>query len=254
MAVDFDLAGKWVLVTGATSGLGRAFTEALCAEGANVIATGRRKDRLEALAEKAGDGPGRVAPLSFDVTDTKAIQSAVNEAWEITDGALWGIVNNSGVSTTSAIEDTTEEDYHFVMDTNVKGAFFMTATAGKKFIERGTGGRVVNIASIAAFKTLTLNGIYCISKAAIAHMTKCYAREWARYNINVNAICPGFIETELNSDFFKSDAGERFMKKFPRRRVGHDTDLNELLLYLLSPASEFVTGSTIVADDGQVLG
>ncbi|MEO0412811.1 MAG: SDR family NAD(P)-dependent oxidoreductase [Pseudomonadota bacterium] len=253
MAVDFDLGGKWIMVTGATSGLGKSFTQALCEQGANVIATGRRTPRLEVLAADMAGQPGQVAALSFDVNDRSASSEAIAKAWDISDGALWGLVNNSGVQTTAPIEDTTEDEYDFVMDTNVKAAFFMTTEIGKRFIARGNGGRVVNIASIAAFKTLVLNSVYCMSKAATAHMTKCFAREWARYQINVNAICPGFIETEINSDFFKTETGEKFIKRFPRRRVGHDTDLNELLLYLLSPASGFVTGSTIVADDGQVL-
>lgn len=254
MSVDFELAGKPILVTGATSGLGRAFAKALVDQGAHVIATGRRKDRLDALQDDLKGAQGQLDSISFDVTDMDAMAKAVDEAWSLTDGTLWGLVNNSGVSTTSAIEETSEDDYDFVMNTNVKAAFFLTAQVGKRFIKRGEGGRVVNIASIAAMKTLALNGVYCISKAAIAHMTKCYAREWARYQINVNAICPGFIETEMNKDFFDSPAGEQFMKKFPRRRVGNETDLNELLIYLLSPASKFITGSTMIADDGQVLG
>lgn len=254
MSLDLDLAGKSVIVTGATSGLGQSFAKALVGQGAHVIATGRRKDRLETLKDTLSGGPGKIDVISFDVNDMAAMRSAVESAWDITDGALWGLVNNSGVSSTVPIEETTEEDYDFVMNTNVKAAFFLSAEVGKRMIKRGTGGQVVNIASIAAFKTLQLNGVYCVSKAAIAHMTKSFAREWARHAINVNAICPGFIQTEMNGDFFASPAGETFMKKFPRRRVGNESDLDELLLYLLSPASKFVTGSTIVADDGQVLG
>ncbi|MEM9879038.1 MAG: SDR family NAD(P)-dependent oxidoreductase [Pseudomonadota bacterium] len=254
MSVDFDLAGKPILVTGATSGLGRAFAKALTAQGAHVIGTGRRQARLEALQSDLSDTPGRFSGLSFDVTDLDAMRKAVADAWEMTDGALWGLVNNSGVSTTSQIHETSESDYDFVMDTNVKAAFFLTSEVGKRMISRGGPGRVVNIASIAAFKTLSLNGTYCISKAAVAHMTKCFAREWSRHEVNVNAICPGFIETEMNAQFFAEPAGQKFMSKFPRRRVGEETDLNELLLYLLSPASKFVNGSTIVADDAQVLG
>lgn len=253
MSVDFNLAGKPILVTGATSGLGRSFATALVDQGAFVIATGRRTDRLETLKDSLKDGPGKVEIMSMDVNDLPAMRTAVEAVWEMTDGQLWGLVNNSGVATSSPIEQTSEEDYDFVMNTNVKAAFFLTAEVGKRFIERGAGGQVVNIASIAAYKTLSLSGIYCISKAAVAHMTKCYAREWARHDINVNAICPGFIETEMNGDFFQTDAGINFLKKFPRRRAGKDTDLNELLLYLLSPASKFMTGSTVVADDGQML-
>lgn len=253
MAIDLDLDGKWILVTGATSGLGRAFTKALCEQGAHVIATGRRRERLDALVKEMADQPGSAVALSFDVNDRQASSQAIADAWNMSGGRLWGLVNNSGVQTTAPIEETTEPDYDFVMDTNVKAAFFLTTEVGKRFIERGEGGRVVNIASIAAFKTLTLNAVYCMSKAAVAHMTKCFAREWARHHINVNAICPGFIETEINADFFKTETGARFMKKFPRRRVGVDTDLNALLLYLLSPASGFVTGSTMTADDGQLL-
>jgi len=253
LSVDFELAGKSIIVTGATSGLGRSFTTALVGQGANVIATGRRKDRLETLQHDLSSQPGTVHPLNFDITDMAAMREAVNQAWNLSDGGLWGLVNNSGVSADAPIQETTEENFDFVMDTNVKAAFFLTTEVGKRMIAAGRGGHIVNIASITAFKALVQSSVYSISKAAVAHMTKCFAREWARHDINVNAICPGYIETEMTSDFFASEGGKKFINKFPRRRVGEETDLNELLIYLLSPASKFVNGSTIVADDAQLL-
>lgn len=251
MAIDLELEGRNVLVTGATSGLGRRFATVLAGQGANLAITGRRVDRLEALAADLASTGVKVLPLAMDVTDRDGVEAAFARADEAL-GPLWGLVNNSGVTTQGAAEKTAEADYDFVMDTNVKGAFLCAQAAGRRMIAQ-KGGRVVNIASLAALKVMGQLSVYCTSKAAVAQLTRALALEWARHQINVNAICPGYIETEMNSAFFHSEHGEKFMNSFPRRRIGQPEDLDELLLYLVSPRSRFVTGSIIAADDGQGL-
>lgn len=250
--MSFDLSGKVVFVTGATSGLGRQFALALADAGAAVAVAGRRRERLDALvAEIEGKG-GRAHAVALDVTDLSAHAGAIAEAEDAL-GPLWALVNNSGVSNTRGVLDQTAEDYDFIMNTNVKAAYFLSQAAARGMIERG-GGRIVNIASIGAFKPLGYTSIYCMSKAAVAHMTRCMALEWARHNVNVNAICPGYIRTELNDEFFSSPAGEKMISRLPRRRLGETTDLNGLLLLLVSDAeSRFITGSLMTADDGQSL-
>lgn len=251
--LDLYLEGRPVLITGATSGLGRQFALALASKGGIPILTGRRTERLESLANEIKAMGERAHHITLDVRDIPSLQSATRQAWDL-EGHLWGFINNAGVAASAPALEVDEDNYNFVMDTNVKAAFFAARQVGQLMIEGGIKGHIVNIASIAAFKTLQNNAIYCMSKAAIAHMTRCLAHEWARHGVNVNAICPGYIKTEINEDFFESPAGADYIKRFPRRRVGGDQDLNELILYLLSPASHFITGSLMVADDAQMLG
>lgn len=247
-----DLSGKTAFVTGATSGLGRQFALALAAAGAAVAISGRRIERLEALAAEIRAMGGKAHPLALDMTDVTSFPAAIAAAEQAL-GPLWLLVNNSGIAVNKSILDHTEEDYDSTLDTNTKGVFFLAQAAARAMIAGGAGGRIVNIASIGALKVLGGTAAYCISKAGVAHMTKCMAVEWARYNINVNAICPGYIRTEMNDEFFSSPAGEKLIAKFPRRRLGKDTDLNALLLMLAGDGGNFITGSVIVADDGQVL-
>jgi len=247
-----QLDGKAILITGATSGLGAEFARALAGEGATVVITGRRADRLEKLAGEIAASGGVAHAHALDVTDMASIAACVSFAWDAT-GGLWGLVNNSGVARVADAQDTPEADYDLQMDTNVKGAFFMAGAVARRMIDAGQGGRIVNIASIAAFRALAKNAVYCMSKAAVAHMTTCMAREWARHDINVNAICPGYIKTEINAGFFDSPAGEDFIRRFPRRRLGEPGDLTGLLTYLMSDAARIVTGALIPLDDAQSL-
>jgi hypothetical protein len=151
---------------------------------------------------------------------------------------------------TKRITDTTESDFDFVMDTNAKGAFFVAQAVGKRMIERGQGGRIVHIASLAGIRVLGQLSVYCMSKAAAVQMTRAMALEWSRFNINVNAICPGYIETEINRDHFRSEAGQKLVNLLPRKRIGKPEDLDGLILLLASERSGFINGSIITADDG----
>jgi len=249
---SFDLTGKVALVTGATSGLGRRFALILAKAGASVAITGRRVDRLTDLKAEIEAMGRKALPVALDVTDTASITACV-AAVEAGLGPVDILLNNAGMNVEAMADQVTPEGYDTMFDTNVRGAFFMAQAVGTKMIARGTGGRIINIASIGAFTQLPGLVIYTMTKAAIAMMTKSLAKEWARKQINVNAICPGFIETELNSEWFATEGGARQIKSFPRRRLGTESDLDGTLLLLASDHSRFITGSLFTADDGQSL-
>lgn len=249
---SFDLTGKTAIVTGATSGLGRRFALVLAKAGAAVAITGRRVDRLESLKREIENLGGRALPLALDVTDLASIEACVAET-ERALGPVDILVNNAGMNIQALPHQVTSESYDTMFDTNVRGAFFMAQSIGTRMISRGAGGRIINIASIGAHTVLPGLTVYCMTKAAIGMMTKSLAREWARYDINVNAICPGFIETELNTDWFHSEGGLKQIKSFPRRRLGMESDLDGTLLLLASDHARLITGSLITVDDGQSL-
>ncbi|MGP1681783.1 MAG: SDR family oxidoreductase, partial [Giesbergeria sp.] len=186
-----------------------------------------------------------------------SIKSAVAHA-ETEMGSIDILVNNSGVSTTQRLQDVTPEDYDFIFDTNVKGAFFVAQEVAKRMLARSsgaapgsfTGGRIINIASMAGIKVLPKIGAYCMSKAAVVQMTKAMALEWGRFGINVNALCPGYIDTEINHDHWRTEQGQKLIAMLPRKRVGQPQDLDALIVMLASDQSHFVNGAVIAADDG----
>jgi len=252
-APNFDLSGRVCFITGTTSGLGRQFALCLAAAGATVVVTGRRRERLDALVKEIEAAGGSAYAIAFDVTDLDAATAALAEAEEKV-GPLWCLVNNSGITIMKPAETHSQDEYDQVMDTNLRAPFHLCQEAAKRMMKRDTGGRIINIASMAAITELKGGVTYCMSKSAVVAMTKVMALEWARYGIRVNAICPGYIRTEMNTRYFDSDRGRAEIAGWPNRRVGKDTDLNGLLLLLASDASDYITGSAIVADDGQSLG
>ena len=203
-----------------------------------------------------GEG-GDAHVVELDVTDHDSIKSAVAHA-ETEMGSIDILVNNSGVSTTQRLQDVTPDDYDFIFDTNVKGAFFVAQEVGKRMLARSrgaapgsfTGGRIINIASMAGLKVLPQIGAYCMSKAAVVQMTKAMALEWGRFGINVNALCPGYIDTEINHDHWRTEQGQKLVAMLPRKRVGQPQDLDALIVMLASDQSHFVNGAVIAADDG----
>ncbi|MEX8494924.1 SDR family oxidoreductase [Sphaerotilus sp.] len=257
MSYPIDLSGRVALVTGASSGLGAQFARVLSRAGAAVVLAGRRTDRLKALRAEleAADGDAHVVEL--DVTSIDSIKSAVAHA-ETEVGVLDILVNNSGVSTTQKLVDVTPEDFDFVFDTNVRGAFFVAQEVGKRMVARArgaapgtyTGGRIVNIASMAGLRVLSQIGPYAMSKAAVIHMTRAMALEWGKYDINVNAICPGYIDTEINHHHWQTDAGQKLIHMLPRKRLGTPQDLDAVLMMLCANESRFINGAVIQADDG----
>ena len=252
-----DLSGRVALITGASGGLGEQFAKTLAKAGAAVVLASRRTDRLMALRAHIEAAGGDAHVVAMDVTDQASIKAAVAHA-ETEVGAIDILVNNSGVSTTQRLQDVSEEDYDFIFNTNTKGAFFVAQEVGKRMLARakgaapGTyvGGRIVNIASMAGLKVLPQIGVYCMSKAAVVQMTKAMAVEWGKYGINVNAICPGYIDTEINHHHWQTEQGQKLIGMLPRKRVGVATDLDALLVMLCSNESHFINGAVIAADDG----
>ena len=247
-----DLRGKTAFVTGATSGLGRHFAKVLAGAGAAVALSGRRADRLAAVQAEIESEGGRAAAIPLDVTDASAIAPALDAA-EAALGPIDILVNNAGLSVLGFSVEISAADFDKVMATNLRAPFLLATEVGRRMIAAGREGRIINIASIGAYRVLPGVTPYCISKAGVAMMTQCLAREWARKNINVNALCPGFIETELNDEWFACDKGKAQIETFPRKRLAKDTDLDGMLLLLASEASRAITGSLLTVDDGQSL-
>jgi NAD(P)-dependent dehydrogenase (short-subunit alcohol dehydrogenase family) len=250
--ISFDLSGHVAFITGATSGFGLRFAHILSAAGAKVVITGRRTARLIALQESIEKAGGVAIPLTLDVTDVVQVRACITEAERLA-GPISILVNNAGLNIQSSATELSESDYDTIMNTNVKGMFFVAQAVGARMLHHKIRGRVVNIASIGAMKALPGLVAYSMSKAAVAMMTKGLAREWARHHIAVNALCPGFIRTELNSDWFNAEGGQKQIQGFPRRRLGEESDLDALVLLLCSEHASFITGSLFTVDDGQLL-
>ncbi|AUT67811.1 MULTISPECIES: SDR family oxidoreductase [Paraburkholderia] len=253
MGRSINLEGKVALITGASSGLGKRFAMVLSQAGAKVVLASRRIERLKELRAEIEASGGAAHVVSLDVTDYQSIKSAVAHA-ETEAGTIDILVNNSGVSTTQKLTEVTPADFEYVFDTNTRGAFFVAQEVAKRMIMRGANNkpsyRIINIASVAGLRVLPQIGLYSMSKAAVVHMTKAMAQEWGRHGINVNAICPGYIDTEINHHHWSTDQGQKLISMLPRHRVGKPEDLDGLLLLLAADESQFINGSVIAADDG----
>ncbi len=257
MAYSMDLSGRVAFITGASGGLGHQFALTLSRAGAAVVLASRRIEKLKDLRSQIEGEGGDAHVMELDVTDIASIKSAVAHA-ETEIGSIDILVNNSGVSTTQRIQDVSEDDYDYIFNTNTKGAFFVAQEVGKRMLARAqgsapgtyTGGRIINIASVAGLKVLPKIGVYCMSKAAVVQMTKAMAMEWGRFGINVNAICPGYIDTEINHHHWQTEQGQKLVQMLPRKRIGQPQDLDALLVMLCSDQSHFINGAIISADDG----
>ena len=257
MAYSIDLSGRVAFITGASGGLGAQFARTLASAGAAVVLASRRIEKLKELRAQIEAAGGDAHVVALDVTDHDSIKSAVAHA-ETEVGSIDILVNNSGVSTTQRLQDVSEDDYDFIFDTNVKGAFFVAQEVGKRMLARASGaapgtflgGRIVNIASMAGLRVLPQIGVYCMSKAAMVQMTRAMAAEWGRFGINVNAICPGYIDTEINHHHWDTEQGRKLIQMLPRKRVGQVHDLDALLVMLCAKESHFINGAVIAADDG----
>jgi len=257
MAYSIDLAGRVAFITGASSGLGAQFARTLSAAGAAVVLAGRRLDRLKELRAEIDGAGGDAHVVELDVTNHDSIKAAVARA-ETDVGSIDILVNNSGVNTTQRLVDVTPRDYDLILDTNLKGAFFVAQEVGKRMLARSkgaapgtfTGGRIVNVASMLGVRPLPQVGVYALSKAALIHMTRSMALEWGRFGINVNAICPGYIDTEINHQHWNTEQGQKLIQMLPRKRVGSPADLDALIVMLCADQSHFVNGAVIAADDG----
>jgi hypothetical protein len=257
MAYSLDLSGRVALITGASSGLGEQFARTLSRAGAAVVLAGRRIERLKDLRAQIEAEGGDAHVATLDVTDLASIKSAVAHA-ETEVGPIDILINNSGVSTTQRLQEVKESDFDDIFNTNVRGAFFVAQEVGKRMLARAkgasphahAGGRIINIASTAGLKVLPQIGVYCMSKAAVIQMTKAMALEWGKYGINVNAICPGYIDTEINHHHWGTEQGQKLIQMLPRKRIGETKDLDALLVLLASSEGHFINGAAIAADDG----
>ena len=246
---NFDISGQVALVTGASSGIGEHFAEVLAAAGAKVAAVARRADRLGELARRVGASGGTCLPVACDVTDRQSVADAVAAAEERL-GPVSILVNNAGVVVSKPFFEHTEEDWDYVVDTNLKGAWLAAREFAHHLVEKRRPGRIINISSILAFRTIGRVPAYCAAKAGLTHLTHVMAMELARYGILVNALAPGYVETDFNREFFKTQAGQALIGRIPLKRIAQAPDLDGALLFLASPASAYVTGAVLSVDGG----
>lgn len=248
---SFRLDGQTALVTGAARGLGRAISLALADAGADVALGLRVATDAEDLAAEIESMGRRALRVQMDLLDLGQIQPAVDEVTRAF-GRIDILVNNAGIGPEEhAAEDWTEADFDSTFDLNVKGLFFASQSVARVMIEQG-GGRIVNMSSQAGFVALPGEAIYCASKAAVSHLTRCHAVEWGRYGINVNAVAPTFIRTPgtapaLSDPAFKADVEERIAAL---HRIGEPVDVAGAVVYLASPAAALVSGTTLMVDGG----
>jgi len=247
--VSNDLSGRVALVTGASSGLGRRFAEVIAASGAKVAVTARRVDRLEALAEEIRSAGGVAEPIALDMQDNDSIMDCVASA-QAKLGTIDILINNAGIPDAQRAHKMSLELIDAVFDTNLRGPYILSCEVARRLIAAKMPGRMVNISSVGGFN-YNNNGaaLYSITKSAIVRMTECLAVEWARFNINVNAIAPGAFSSEM-MDGMLERMGD-ISQFFPRKRICDPAQMDSTLLYFLSPASEAVTGTYIKIDDGQ---
>ena len=246
---SFDLSGQVALVTGASSGIGRHLAELLAAAGAKVALAARRFDRLTELAREIAAEGGQSLPIACDVTRPEDVAAAVATA-ESELGPLSILVNNAGVVVSKPLFEHTEADWDYVVDTNLKGAWLAAREFARHLVELKRPGRIINISSVLGLRTIGRVPAYCAAKAGLTHLTHVLAMELARYGILVNALAPGYVETDFNRAFFHTEAGKALISRIPLKRLGQTEDLDGAVLFLASPASAYVTGAVIAVDGG----
>lgn len=245
------LEGQIALVTGGGTGLGRQFALALSAAGAVVVLCARRAEKLARTAEEIHAAGGRARCVAMDVTSAASVRAAFDQA--CVDGVPDVIVNNAGLSCDRMLLDVGEDDWHAVLDTNLKGPWLVACEAARRLIAAGKPGSIINIASILGSATQKGTAPYGASKAGLLHLTRDMALEWARYRIRVNAIAPGYFSSDMADSFLDSEQGQAMVRRIPQRRLGSAGELNGALLLLASAAGAYMTGTTITVDGGQSL-
>ena len=249
MSTPFILDGNVAMVTGASSGLGRHFALTLARAGAKVAVAARRLDKLQELVEEIEGFDGRALAVSLDVTDPASVAAAVQAA-ETELGAIVILVNNAGVGGAKPALETDLADWNRIIDANLTGAWLMAQETARHMVRLGHGGSIINIASMMGFVVRTQVPAYCASKAGLVHLTRALALELAPNEIRVNAIAPGYFETDLSRPFLSTDAGRKLVERIPQKRVGEFAELDGILMLLASDASRYMTGTVTTVDGG----
>ena len=244
----FDLQNETALVTGGGTGLGQGFARTLAAAGATVLVCARREEKLAETVEMIKQAGGDAHALPLDVSSVDSIQACLTQAAGIS--PITVLVNNAGVGTDRLLKDMPESMWDLALDTNLKGCWLLSREVVKDWIARDSGGSIINIASVLATHAQLGTGAYAAAKAGLVHLTKAMACEWARHGVRVNAISPGYYQTELAGEFLSSDYGKKLIKRIPQRRLGQLGDLDGAILLLASKASAYMTGSIINVDGG----
>jgi NAD(P)-dependent dehydrogenase (short-subunit alcohol dehydrogenase family) len=251
MGFSFELTGRTALITGASSGLGTRFGRILAASGANVALGARRVDRLEELADRIG---AKACPVQMDVAREADIIAGFDAAEAAFGCPVDTVIANAGVDGAGMATTISEEEIEHTLAINLKGAILTAREGAKRMMAHGvTKGRIVLIASITAFEPSPGLVAYAASKAGVVQAGKTLGREWARAGINVNTVSPGYIRTAINDAWFDTEPGKKQIARFPKRRLMDEQGLDAMILFLCSDASEFVTGTDFVLDDGQTL-
>ena len=248
----FDVGKETILITGASQGLGRQFARVLSAHGASVALAARQTAKLKGLEEEINGQGGRAVAVEMDVTDMASIGQAIDAA-EAALGPVSVLINNAGIAVEKLAVEQTEADWDAVIGANLKGAYFTATEMARRMIARKQAGNIVNIASVLGFGVMKFLAPYTISKAGIVQATKAMALELAANHIRVNALAPGYIDTEMNHEFWATPAGEKLTKRIPQRRIGAESDLDGAILLLASQASRYMTGSVVTVDGGFLL-
>jgi NAD(P)-dependent dehydrogenase (short-subunit alcohol dehydrogenase family) len=249
---DFALGGRVALVTGASAGLGRHFADVLAGAGAAVALAARRRESLEEAVRDIAARGGRAAALVCDVTEGESVAATVTAA-EAALGPVDILVNNAGIAISKPMLEHTEEEWDRVVDTNLKGAWLMSRALAERWVKAGRRGRIINIASLLALRPIRHVPSYCAAKAGLAHLTHTMAMELARKGITVNAIAPGYFETDMNRAFLRSEVGQALISRIPMGRSGVSSDLDGALLLLASAAGAYITGAVLPVDGGHAV-
>ena len=248
----FDVSREVILITGASQGLGRQFARVLSAHGAAVALAARQTGKLKALEDEIKAKGGRAVAVEMDVTSAASIAKGLDAA-ESALGPITVLINNAGIAVEKLAVEQSEADWDAVIGANLKGAYFAATEVARRMIARKGGGNIINIASVLGFSVVKFIAPYAISKAGVVQATKALALELAASDIRVNALAPGYIDTDINHDVWETPAGEKLIKRIPQRRVGRESDLDGAIMLLASPASRYMTGSVVTVDGGFLL-
>jgi NAD(P)-dependent dehydrogenase (short-subunit alcohol dehydrogenase family) len=244
----FDMSGETVMVTGGGTGLGRRFASVLAGAGARVVLCARRVDKLEEAVESIRSGGGEAHCIPMDVTSSDSVDEAFSQCLAIAPVTV--LVNNAGIASGAMLLDMEEADWDSVVDTNLKGSWLVARAAARQMIASQRAGSIINIASVLGSCVQKGTGPYAAAKAGVLHLTRAMALEWARYQIRVNAIAPGYYRTDMAEEYLDSPAGQQLVKRIPQRRLGDPAEMDGAMLMLASSASSYTTGSVVTVDGG----